>query len=296
MGTQTNGPPMAISRRQDLEADLKALGFGEYEARAYLLLLQSGPSTAYQVSKSTGMHRANAYKVLESLATKKVVQPVSQEPTRYVAVDPQVLLHGIARKTQERCDSLAESLSTLTQTRHEGDDHVWTITGKEDVVATINELIATARNHIWIKTAEWLLQPFEPALREAAKRGVRILIIFFGTNPERFKFGPNVTVYLHEGNGIPVGNANHLITITRDFEEAVVGYVADVSYAAHTRSRPVVVLADTLIRHEIYFAEIFKHFGTSIQETFGPAIIKLRRKYLPKAQAQLWIRMVNDKR
>lgn len=294
MGPENRKIPSTPSRLQSLEADLQALGFSEYEARAYLVLLQAGASTAYEVSKMTGMHRANAYNVLESLAGKKVVQPISQDPIRFIAVDPELFLQSIARKTQERCDRLTESLTRLDRTKPDTDDHVWSISGAQDLTDTINQLIASAQHHIWIKTAELHLEPFEHALKEACRRGVQVLVIFFGTNPRRFKFSPNMKIYLHEGNGVPVGNANRLITITRDFEEAVIGYMGDISYAAHTRNRPVVLLADTLIRHEIYFAEIFKHFGASIQKKFGPAIIKLRRHYLPKDQAKLWDRMVSD--
>lgn len=276
---------------QALEGDLKALGFSDYEARAYLVLLRSGRATAYEVSRGAGMPRANAYSVLDSLASKKVVQPVSKDPVRYVAVDPEILLQGIAKKTQDRCDRLSAALSALNRPEPRGDDHVWTITGHDDLVEKMSELIDAAQHHVWIKTSEKLLEPFRGTLKAASERGVQVLIILFGENPERFRFGPNAKVYLHEGNGVPVGNANHLITATRDFEEAIVGHVGEASHAAHTRSRPVVLLADTLIRHEIYFAEIFKYFGEDIQKKFGPAIIKLRRSYLPKDQAQLWAQM-----
>jgi hypothetical protein len=45
-------------------------------------------------------------------------------------------------------------------------------------------------------------------------------------------------------------------------------------------------MADTLMRHEIYFAEIFEVFGDEIQKTFGPALYNLRKKYLPRDQAK----------
>lgn len=285
----------ANSASQSLEGDLRALGFTEYEAKAYLVLLKSGPATAYEVSKSTGMPRANAYGVLEGLAGKKVVNPVSKAPVRYVAVKPERLLDGIVRKTQERCERLSEALTALAGPDSQGDDHVWTVNGHEELVDKMNQMVEAARQHIWIKTSETLLEPFRESLSRASHRGVQVLIILFGEHPERFRLGPGAKVYLHEGNGVPVGNANQLITVTRDFEEAIVGYVGEVSYAAHTRSRPVVLLADTLIRHEIYFAEIFKHFGEDIQRKFGPAIIKLRRSYLPPDQAQLWAHMVKQR-
>ncbi|NYT23290.1 hypothetical protein H0A73_06720 [Alcaligenaceae bacterium] len=93
-------------------------------------------------------------------------------------------------------------------------------------------------------------------------------------------------MYLHEGNGIPVGIAPTLITITRDFQETLVAEVGANSYGSYTKNRPIVNMADSLIRHEIYFAEIFKEFGDQIHEKFGPAMFKLRQKYLPQPQVK----------
>src|SRR5690606_20124972 len=119
-----------------------------------------------------------------------------------------------------------------------------------------------------------------------ARRNVVILIILFGTNVARFRFGRRGRVWLHEGNGIPVGFSPYLITITRDFEEALVAQLDEQAYGSYTRSRPVVSLADTLLRHELYFAEIFSKLGDEISAHFGPALYKLRSKYLPKKQVE----------
>ena len=53
---------------------------------------------------------------------------------------------------------------------------------------------------------------------------------------------------------------------------------------AFTQSQPIVNLADSLIRHEIYLAEIFKHFSHLLEEKFEPGLFELRKKYLPKEQ------------
>jgi hypothetical protein len=53
---------------------------------------------------------------------------------------------------------------------------------------------------------------------------------------------------------------------------------------AFTQSEPIVNLADSLIRHEIYLAEIFKHFSSLLEEKFEPGLFELRKKYLPKDQ------------
>ncbi|MCE8421378.1 TrmB family transcriptional regulator, partial [Rhodovulum sulfidophilum] len=57
-------------------------------------------------------------------------------------------------------------------------------------------------------------------------------------------------------------------------------------HGSYTRNRPLVNIFDSLIRHEIYFCEIFAIFGDEIQERFGPALFELRQKYLPQPQVE----------
>ena len=46
---------------------LQKLGFGEYEARAYVALLQNRPLNGYELAKASGLPRANVYSVLQKL-------------------------------------------------------------------------------------------------------------------------------------------------------------------------------------------------------------------------------------
>lgn len=267
-----------------LVRDLQSLGFSDYEARAYIALLQLQPATAYEVSKAANLPKANSYTVLESLSRKEAVQPVSENPVRYTALPPDLLFDGIAEKTQRRCNSVKDGLSRLAAVPQR--EYVWSVSGAEAVSERIRQMIRTARDHLWIKASESNLEAYRDALKDAADRGLEILIILFGNNLQRFQFGGRTRVWLHEGNGIPVGNSHYLITLTRDFEEALLAEVRDQVYGSYTRSRPLVSIADTLIRHEIYFAEIFEALGDNIQEKFGPALYDLRRKYLPREQAE----------
>jgi len=265
----------------ELMPDLIALGFSEYEARAYLALYELSQATAYEVAKRAGLPKANAYTVLESLAKKEAAQPISENPLRYVAVSPKVLFERIASTTSKRCAKLIRTIPAATNSNDGG--YVWSIKGEDAIAEKMEEMIDGARSHIWVKTEEKLLLPHREALQRAAKRGVSILIILFGTQIEKFQFGNKSRTYLHEGNGIPVGLAPHLVTLTVDFEQAMVAEVRAAG-GSYTRNKPIVNLADSLLRHEIYFAEIFEMFGQPIQKTFGPAIIELRRKYLPEPQ------------
>lgn len=284
----------AVSEADALAAEMQRLGFTEYEAKAYLALLQlQGPSTAYEISKGAAIPRANAYSVLETLSAKRAVQPVSQSPLRYVALDPDVLLGRILEETSAQCEQLGHKLLRFRTSRTDN-EHVWRVSGAFEVNAKIGEMIDTAEQHIWIKAHEDHLLPHEPRLRAAAGRGVQVVVVLFGSDAQRFTYGGESQTYLHEGNGIPVGEAHHLITFTRDFVEALMVNMDQGPYGAYTRNRPTVNMAASLLRHEVYIAELFNELGDEIEEKFGPAMWELRRKYLPGEQSKRLFQLLSE--
>lgn len=272
----------ASAQREALADELQALGFSDYEARTYIALLQSSPATAYEVSKVAGLPRSNTYGALESCTAKGAVQPFSQAPIRYVPVDPRVLLSRIADDTSMRCKQLASRLSQMKS--DDSREFVWTIEGENKVHAKISEMIQEAKVHVWIKAHEDIIDAHYSELRDAAKRGANILIILFGKDDSRLRFGDNVRVYLHEGNGVRIGNADNLFTIATDFKTALTAKMHGEVHAAYTRNEAIVTIAESLIRHDMYLAEIFQKFGDQIDETFGPYLISLRRRYFSPQQ------------
>lgn len=273
------------NQKQALLADFQRLGFSEYEARIYLNLLKSPSVTAYEVSKETGLPRSNTYAALESLTKKLAVQPVSENPVRYVPVEPSTLLGHWSREANAVCDRLEKGLRHLE--RESSVDVVWTIVGQANITAKIGEMIDGAEQHIWIKAAEDVLNRHSEQLRRAAKRGVEILIILFGSDVTPFVYGPTCSVYLHEGNGMRMGGADNLFTITSDYKTALTARLAGDMLGAYTVSEPVVRMAESLIRHDYYLAEIFKHFGKEIDATFGPILYALREKTFSSEQFSL---------
>lgn len=271
---ETNGP---VGR-------LQALGFSEYEARAYIALLGVCPATGYEISKAAGVPRANTYAALESLTKKSAVQPISENPARYMPLAPDVLLGRIAEDTSARCTALARDLAVAE--REEAGQFVWTIAGERNVHAKIAEMIGRARDHVWIKADEESLDTQRDALAAAGRRGVEVLIILFGGSPERYRFGRKGTVYLHEANGMRIGFSDNLFTLAIDFVEALTASVRGDVYGAYTRNEAVVRMAETLIRHDVYLAEIFEHFGPEIDARFGPHLLSLRRRHFSPDQLE----------
>lgn len=190
-------------------------------------------------------------------------------------LDPQSLFGRIAKETRDRCRRLAQDLgkSATIDTRYS----VWSISGEQNVHAKIAEMIDGARDHVWIKASSGVLELHRAALERAAGRGVTVVIVLFGEDARPFRFGRKGKAYLHEGNGVRMGLADNLFTVTTDFREALTANLKGEVYGAYTQSKPVVTMAETLIRHDVYLAEIFERFGDRIDAHFGPHLMDLRR-------------------
>lgn len=258
----------------ELSGDLRRLGFTEYEARVYIQLLRQSPATAYEISKSTGVPRPNTYQALEALAQRSAVLPVSETPVRYVAAKPSELFDTIARQTQTLCNNLADRLSAIAPTAD--DQYVWTLRGELAVHNKIDSLISESREVIWVKAADDVLRRHKSALKAAAERGVKTLIVLFGFDADEFRFTDHCRIYIHESSGVRMGSADNLFTVAVDHAEMLTAAMDGEVVAAHSRNRPIVNLAQSLIRHDYYMAEIFARFGPQIDEEFGPHLKSLR--------------------
>src|SRR2546421_316179 len=77
----------------DVTELLQQLGFSEYEARAYLALLQRNPLNGYELAKVSGLPRANIYAVLQKLEERgAAVRLDLPNSTRYAPIAPSELI------------------------------------------------------------------------------------------------------------------------------------------------------------------------------------------------------------
>src|SRR5689334_4648644 len=98
----------------DVTALLQQLGFSEYEARAYLALLQRNPLNGYELAKVSGLPRANVYAVLQKLEERgAVVRLDMPSGVRYAPVAPTELTQRIASRFQDVLSTTQQALEEL---------------------------------------------------------------------------------------------------------------------------------------------------------------------------------------
>lgn len=152
---------------------VKNLGFTEYEAKAYLALLAESPVTGYAAAKNSGVPRSKIYEVLESLSARGDVIVSHGEPPLYKALPAKELI--AARKARAE-ENFAAAERSLEQFEHSVADreNIWNITGRDAILQKVNECIAAAKKRILMEIWSEDFPVIEPALRNAAERGVPI--------------------------------------------------------------------------------------------------------------------------
>ncbi len=154
---------------------LMALGFSEYEAKAYIALLRENPVTGYQLSKLSGVPRSMIYEVVGKLIARGAAMTLRQEGVvRYAPVPPEEFLDQLHREHEALITALQQDLFALTAAPDL--EYVWNIEGRENILAKAEEMVRQAGREIYLSLMPATFPQLRPALLEAIRRGVRVVV------------------------------------------------------------------------------------------------------------------------
>ncbi len=97
-------------RMESVVEKLQQIGLTEYEAKAYLALLNMHLSTATQVSEKSGVPRTKIYSVLEALKNKGWVRVYSGVPLLFKAVAPLAVFEKVKGDLEKFLESVQATL------------------------------------------------------------------------------------------------------------------------------------------------------------------------------------------
>ncbi|MFW5974258.1 MAG: TrmB family transcriptional regulator [Natrialbaceae archaeon] len=138
-------------------ASLRDLGLSEYESRAYRSLLQTGPTTAKELSRTSDVPMGRIYDVLNSLETHDLIRSqTASRPKKYVAVEPETaldrLLENKREELEEKIDQyeeIAGELESKLEAADPVDEPFWTAAlGPEEAADLLVERIAAADEQV----------------------------------------------------------------------------------------------------------------------------------------------------
>ncbi len=134
---------------------LKNLGLTEYESRAYIGLVESGPTTARDLSEISGVPHSRIYDILSKLENRGWIESQSGRPARYRAKSPSeaVRLYRIKQeeKLKEASETIQQELEPLYEEGGEMEKpDVWTIRGSKEILSRIEEMFKSAEIEILV--------------------------------------------------------------------------------------------------------------------------------------------------
>lgn len=260
---------------------IKAIGFGDYDARAYCALLSQSPANGYQIASRSGIPRAKVYETLDRLVARGAavkVETSNKNAKVYVAVDPETLINSIQKDMNAACN---RAVKELQQWQNEPGvvEFLWRITSRDDLVTRAHALVENAQ--ITLHVALWA-EEFDAVLSNlirAAQRNVRMAIILYSPHPglrELQKSGAGAILHC-DSKLQAVPKLGRQFVLASDRKQCITGSFFDdhTVDGVYSMNRGLVSNTIDLVNHEIYLERILEEVGAPIFKMYGEKLEKL---------------------
>lgn len=245
-----------------IRKSLEGLGFSPLEVSIYLILLDNGTMSPYQIAKKVDISRSSIYNALEHMVNKGMVEMIPEETVMYIAKEPEVLLNKVESDYKNNIAGAKNGLKSYLETRY--DEKSALIKGYDNVIEKMKYIINHAEKEVFINT-DVELNVFENEFRSAIGRNVRIIVFSFVKSHSAI---PEVEIYSHERER-KSENTNSRIMIVAD-EKLVM--IADADNARGNWSGTVSnnkLMKDVVREHihnDIYMLKLRNIYGREIYE------------------------------
>ncbi len=216
-----------VKKNNGLQKALETLGLTEYEAKAYISLVEKGTSTAGDLSALSEIPHSKIYEVLMRLEKRKLIQTQKGRPILFKAVKPSTALEEIETKLKndlekERSEKIAnlennykkrlveiteaqrtvvEELETLYETKEtaeQSEDIVWTIKGKTNLDTQAKDIILYAKNDVRLRLPYDDFTEFESTIKTACSKGVKVQLLVHRLTPSAKSLEQSTEVFIEE--------------------------------------------------------------------------------------------------
>lgn len=253
---------------------LQSLGFSEYEAKAYVTLLQRGSLTGYQLAKASGVPRPNVYPVLDRLAERgAVVRVQAKRGVRCSALPAEEMLARLSRSVETQ---VAEARSALAELETAASaEYVWNVQGYEAVLAQAEAVVDGAKDlllvGVWVEESRRLGEAFA----RAQARGVEVSTLCIQGCPDECG-GCRGRVYRYP---LAADAKARWLVLVADDGQLLAGQVMEDgrATAAETTLEVLVSAGAQYLRNAIAAAEIVRSLGPRLSELLDPQALEAVR-------------------
>ena len=231
-------------------------GLTRQEAAAYLSLLTDGNLNGYEVAKTLGISRSNAYTALAGLVNKGAAWLIEGDVTRYAAVPGTEFCDNRLRSLARSRDRL---LAALPERKTETGSYI-TIKGTHQILDRLHHLLIGVRERVYLALHGQVLTRFLDELSGLLKRSRKIVII---TDTRTFQ--SNVVRKQLAGAQMHVGTVSiDQIRVIVDSHHVMTGELTGGEKASclYSDQKHLVDLFKTAMRNELRLIEL----GAEIEE------------------------------
>lgn len=180
----------------DIVSGLNQFGLTRQEATIYTVLLENGRMTGYEVAKRTNISRSNVYTALAGLVEKGAADLVEGEPMYYVPI----AVHDFLDNKLYQLNEIKEKILLQAPKPLGPVDNYATVKNDVHILAKMRNMIDNAKFRIYFSAQQEVVQKLNYNLREAVRRGLKIVIITSGNEYVL----ENAQVYLNRENSTQV--------------------------------------------------------------------------------------------
>ncbi|MFJ7684079.1 TrmB family transcriptional regulator [Peribacillus butanolivorans] len=154
---------------QDIIQKIQSLGFSQYEAKAYVSLVRQGPTSAYQVSKESGIPRARIYEILNGLQEEGIVlKEEINDSVQYSPLPVDVFLESVQTKWNNTYQSISDTLKQFEKTEPISDNRVMTLKGERHILSFCRTLLQKAEKRVIVSIWDKMYEKLEQELKDTA--------------------------------------------------------------------------------------------------------------------------------
>jgi DNA-binding MarR family transcriptional regulator len=258
----------------DITGLLQQLGFSEYEARAYLALVQRNPLNGYELAKVSGLPRANVYAVLQKLEERGAVVRLDMESgARYAPVAPTELTQRIASRFQDTLSAAQRALEDLAAPPASA--YVWNVQGYAALLEHAHTLIEATQERLLVAIGRQEASALAEPMARAEARGVAVTTLCLDECPAECG-GCRGTIC----RSCAVANeGQQWLVLVSDEAEALAGEIGpqDDVLAVRTRQQLQVNLANWYIRHSVTLTAVLSDLSRREDQVLEPETRALLR-------------------
>ena len=273
---------------ESLVPSLRQLGLSLNESKAYLCLLEKSGITAYEMSKNAGVPPSKIYDSLSKLLTKGFISIIkSGHAPRYVAVDPIKILDRYQKDYNRTLEMLKKRLGEIRQNPEAFNQYIWHLGERAQILDKIQEIVEGSREMIYLSIWKEELQEVEKVFRGAAKRGVQMAIVLYGSHAVDFG-----VVYDHSLEDILLREmGERRLALAADDKIVLLGHFSNEgkAFATWTHNRGMVNLAKDYITHDIISLKLVKQFEPQIEIIFGRKWERLRNVLMKEVKPRRFV-------